>query len=95
MLMIVSLLMGLPRLVLAGIWYFTDPRWTNVIHSRWLKVVGFILLPYTTLGYVLIHKWAGDVDMGKKEHLAILGVALFVDVGAWLSGKRLLRRKKD
>jgi vacuolar-type H+-ATPase subunit I/STV1 len=95
MFMIVSILMGLPRAVLALLWYFTDPRWTNVIHERSVKIVGFLLLPYTTLAYVLIHHWAGKVDLDKKEHLAIVAVAVLVDVGAWFSGKKLFRRKKD
>jgi hypothetical protein len=92
---IVSILMGLPRAVIALLWYFTDPRWTNVIETRSVKIVGFLLLPYTTLAYVLIHHWAGKVDLDHPEHLAIVGIAVIVDVGAWLSGKKLIRRRKD
>jgi hypothetical protein len=95
MFMIVSILLGLPRAVIALLWYFTDPRWTNVIETKSVKIVGFLLLPYTTLAYVLIHHWAGKVDLDHPEHLAIVAIALIVDVGAWLSGKKLIRRKKD
>lgn len=95
---IVALAMSLPRLFLVLIWYLTDPRWTNVIDSKWLGIGGFLLLPYTTLAYVLIDHWGKEgVSFDRKPHVVILLVALAVDISAWGLGERFRRRgnKKD
>ena len=96
MFMIVSVLMAVPRAAIALIYLFTDPRWTSVIESRKMKILGFVALPCTMLAWIVIHKAAGDVDLEKKSHLVVVALALLFDIASWVGGGRLLpgRKKK-
>ena len=82
-----------PRLTLAAIWLFTEPRWTNVLSPWWLGLLGVLFLPYTTLAYVAIHHWSGDVSVQSMPHLILMLVALLIDVGAWGGSHRHMRRR--
>ncbi len=81
----------LPRLTIVLLWLFTE--WTRVLQPWWLALLGFFLLPYTTLAYVAIHHWSGDVSTSNMVHLVIMIVALLVDFGAWGGGHRHYKRK--
>jgi hypothetical protein len=70
-----------PRVTLALLWLFGD--WTRVLTPWWLGFLGFLFLPYTTLAYVAIHRWSGDVTSQNMAHLVIMLIALLVDFGAW------------
>ena len=50
-----------PRLVIFLLWIFTD-RLTIAFRSGWEGVLGFILLPYTTLFYALVYSPGKGVD---------------------------------
>jgi hypothetical protein len=80
----------LPRVTLALLWFLTE--WTRVLNV-WLGLAGFLLLPYTTLAYVLIHHVSGDVSTSNMVHLVIMIVALLIDVGAWGGGRRHYRNR--
>jgi formate hydrogenlyase subunit 3/multisubunit Na+/H+ antiporter MnhD subunit len=71
----------LPRLTLALLWFFTE--WTRVLAPWWLGFLGFLVLPYTTLAYVCIHHWSGDVSASNMGHLVIVLVSLLMDAGSW------------
>ena len=44
-----------PRLVIFLLWIFTD-RLTIAFRSGWEGIIGFVLLPYTTLFYALVYE---------------------------------------
>lgn len=83
----------LPRLTLAAIWFFTDPRWTRVLEPWWLGLLGFLFLPYTTLAYVAIGHYSGAVSVQSMPHLIIMLMALLVDFGAWGGSHRHYRSR--
>jgi hypothetical protein len=81
-----------PRVTIVLLWLFTD--WTSVLQPWWLALLGFLCLPYTTLAYVAIHRWSGDVTTSSMAHLVIMLVALLIDVGAWGGGHRHYKRRE-
>jgi hypothetical protein len=91
--MCIVVLLGalLPRLTLALLWFFGD--WTRVLAPWWLGFLGFLFLPYTTLAYVVIHHWSGNVSVQNMAHLVIVLVALLVDVGAWGGSRKHYRAR--
>jgi hypothetical protein len=80
-----------PRLALLVLWVFTD-RLTVAFRSGWEGLIGFLLLPYTTLFYALVYAPGKGVD-GFGWIIVALGV-LF-DVGAVLFGGRRGRRRRE
>ena len=80
-----------PRLALFVLWVFTD-RLTVAFRSGWEGLIGFLLLPYTTLFYALVYAPGKGVD-GFGWIIVALGV-LF-DVGAVLFGGRRGRRRRE
>jgi hypothetical protein len=93
MCLIVLLGAMVPRLTLAAIYVFTEPRWTNVLSPWWLGLLGFLFLPYTTLAYVAIHHYSGDVSVHSMPHVIIMLVALVIDLGAWRGGHKHYRSR--
>ena len=89
--MCLYVLIGLlaPRLALFLTWIFRRD-WLAVLTPWWIGLLGFLLVPFTTLAYVLIHAHAGEVD--GIGHLIILLVALLMDAGAW-GGSRKKKKK--
>jgi hypothetical protein len=80
-----------PRLALFLLWVFTD-RLTIAFRSGWEGLIGFLLLPYTTLFFALVYAPGKGVD-GFGWIIVALGV-LF-DLGAVLFGGRGGRRRRD
>lgn len=79
-----ALLLGsaFPRLTLALIWLFS-PIVTRAFNGEWvLPLLGLILLPYTTLAYVLVFWFTGYQPVtGFGWAFVVLG--LFFDLGAY------------
>ena len=73
-----------PRVTLVALWFLTS--WTEVVQPWWLAILGWLLFPYTTLTYVLIHHYSGDVN--TVMHLVLLLFALMVDGGTYSKSKR-------
>jgi len=68
-----------PRIVLAGWWIFGDK--VDAVWSSWLwPLLGLLLLPWTTLFYVIVWSAVGGVS-GAEWLLVALGVVL--DVGTY------------
>jgi hypothetical protein len=72
-----------PRLALVLMALFND--WiTEAFDGSWvIPLVGWFLLPFTTLAYVLIYYWTGDVD-GFLWFFVIL--AFLTDLGSYFGG---------
>jgi hypothetical protein len=68
-----------PRLVLVGWWIFGDK--VDAVWSTWVwPLLGIILLPWTTLFYVITWSAVGGVS-GAEWLLVALGVVL--DIGTY------------
>lgn len=71
-----------PRLVLVFLWIFTE--FVDRAFDSWVApLVGLVLLPYTTLGYVAVYSTTEGVS-GFGWFIVIL--AFLVDLGQWASG---------
>ncbi len=80
----VALGLVFPRVSLALLCLFR-PEWAAAVRPWWLGVLGFLVVPFTTLAYLLIHAASGDVS--GLGHLVILLVALTMDLGIWKGRK--------
>ena len=72
-----------PRVAIIAWWLLDPARWALVFSSVLLPVLGFLLLPWTTLVYVLLAP--GGID---TLGLIFLIVAVIVDLGAYGGGYR-------
>jgi hypothetical protein len=80
--------LAMPRLVMIVLWIFTDylgRAYDTVI----VPLLGFFLLPTTTLTYAVAQNETGGVQ-GWGVVLVIVGVAL--DLGLWGGGRGLFHR---
>lgn len=77
-----------PRLAVFLLWVFTDYT-TRAFESFWVGFAGMLLLPYTTLFYVLMESWQDPVD-GFGWFVVALGFLL--DLGAYFGG---FNRRQD
>ncbi len=69
-----------PRITLLLIWIFT-PYVGEAFARNWiLPIAGILLLPYTTLAYVLVYWFSGAVT-GFGWAFVVLG--LFFDLGSY------------
>ncbi len=74
-----------PRIALALIWIFSTAV-QRAFDGGWvLPLLGLLLLPYTTLTYVLINWWWGPV---RGFEWFFVALAFFVDLGSYASGAR-------
>ncbi len=72
-----------PRLTLFLMAVFNDEI-TKAFDGSWLvPLLGWFVLPYSTLSYVLFHWFSGDV-MGFDW--LVVGFAFVLDVGSWVGG---------
>jgi hypothetical protein len=70
-----------PRIVII-VWYILDPaRWQAVFDTLLLPVLGFLLLPWTTLMYVFI----GANGLSTLDWL-FLALAFLIDLSAYGGG---------
>ncbi len=79
-----------PRIALVLIWLFSD--WvTRAFTGEWiLPLLGVILLPYTTLSYVVLFVWLGEVEGFTWFFVAL---AFLFDMGSWFSGAQAGRER--
>jgi len=78
-----------PRFVIFLLWIFTD-RLTIAFRSGWEGLLGFLLLPYTTLFYALVYAPGKGVDT-FGWFIVALGVLL--DLSTFTNGARVRRRQ--
>lgn len=87
--LLVLLLLGTPRLVLALLFLFSDYL-SRAIHTGLWLILGFIFLPFTTLAYAFGINSHGSID-GWYLALVVLGVLL--DLGLIGSGSKARKRR--
>jgi hypothetical protein len=74
-----------PRLALFFIWIFSDLL--SRAYSTWiLPVLGFLLLPWTTLTYAALWDWAPGHHLTWRW--VFVGLAFLLDVGSYAGGRR-------
>jgi hypothetical protein len=72
-----------PRLTLALMALFNDEI-TKAFDGSWLiPFIGWLVVPYSTLTYVLFHWWSGDV---AGFDWVFVGFAFLLDVGSMIGG---------
>jgi hypothetical protein len=77
-----------PRFVLAILYLFTN-RLTIAFSSGWEGLIGFFLVPYTTLFYVLVYRSGSGVH-GFAWVIVAVGVVL--DLSSFDLGRRAQSR---
>jgi len=78
-----------PRLVIFLLWIFTD-RLTIAFRSGWEGLLGFLLLPYTTLFYALVYAPGKGVD---TFGWVIVAIGVLLDLSTLTNGARARRRQ--
>ncbi len=78
-----------PRFVIFLLWLFTD-RLTVAFRSGWEGVLGFVLLPYTTLFYALVYAPGKGVD---NFGWVIVALGVLLDLSSVTFGSRSRRRR--
>ncbi len=78
-----------PRFVIFLLWVFTD-RLTIAFRSGWEGLLGFLLLPYTTLFYALVYAPGKGVD---TFGWVIVAIGVLIDLSSLTYGSRTRRRR--
>ncbi len=74
-----------PRLALFALWVFSDVL--DRAYDTWIvPVIGFFLLPWTTLAYAVM--WSISTDRVLGLEWIVVAFALLVDLGAFRHGSR-------
>jgi hypothetical protein len=74
-----------PRLALVAVWLFTDLL--ADAYEEWIvPVLGFLLLPWTTLAYAVMWGVGSNGVEGFEWFIVIL--AFVVDLGSYVQGRR-------
>ncbi len=74
-----------PRLALFFLWLFSDLL--DDAYEGWIvPLLGFFILPWTTLGYAVM--WAAGADGVNGFEWFIVAFAFFVDLASWFGGSR-------
>jgi hypothetical protein len=76
-----------PRLALFAIFLFSDLL-SRAFESWLVPLLGFFLLPWTTLAYAVM--WASSDQVAGFEWFIVI-LAFFLDLGSYMSRKRAKR----
>jgi hypothetical protein len=76
-----------PRLALFGIWIFSDLL-SRAFDSWIVPLLGFFLLPWTTLAYAVM--WSSSNRVSGFEWFIVI-LAFVIDLGAYARGDRRRR----
>ena len=80
-----------PRLALFALWIFGDLL-SRAFDSWIIPLLGFFLLPWTTLAYAAFYDWGSGRHVHGFEWFFVV-LAFLVDVGAFASGSRARREQ--
>jgi hypothetical protein len=86
---VLAVLGGAPRLGIVLLWLFTD-RLTWAFDSFWMGLVGFALLPFTTMFYALAYAPIRGVE-GIGWLFVLIG--LLLDLSSYTGGAYDRRRR--
>jgi hypothetical protein len=74
-----------PRLALILVWLFSDDL-SRAFESFWIPLIGFFILPWTTLAYALM--WVTGTPGVHGFEVFIVAFAFVVDIGSYVGGRR-------
>ena len=75
-----------PRLALILLWLFSDLL-SRAFDSWFLPLLGFFLLPWTTLAYTAFWDWGPGREVTGIEWFFV-ALAFVIDLGAYTQGRR-------
>jgi hypothetical protein len=81
-----------PRLALFFVWLFSDVL-SDAFDSWLIPLLGFFLLPWTTLAYALAWSYGTNKVQGFEWFFVIL--AFVIDLGSYTSGYRSRSRQRS
>ena len=90
--LIVLLALISPRLALFAIWLFSDIL-SRAFDSWFLPLLGFFVLPWTTLAYAGL--WSAGTNEVYGFEWFIVVLAFVIDLGAYAGGGRSGRGRGD
>ena len=79
-----------PRVALVAIWLFDDLL-GKAFESVWVPLIGFFLLPWTTLAYAVM--WSSKQQVMGFEWFLVI-VAFFFDLASMRGGGRFSKRRR-
>ena len=74
-----------PRLALVLLWIFSDVL-GRAFDSWILPVLGFFLLPWTTLAFAAFSDWGAGFDVRGFEWFLVV-LAFVIDLGSYVQGR--------
>jgi hypothetical protein len=83
------LVLAAPRFVMVILWIFTDYL-SRAYEGGLIPLIGFFLLPTTTLAYAISENQLGGV---RSWGLVLVVLAVLTDVGIWGRGRGVFSRK--
>ncbi len=78
-----------PRLALFFVWLFSNLL-DRAYDEWWLPLLGFFVLPWTTLAYAVM--WSAGTNEVTGFEWFIVGLAFILDVSSWSQSGKLDRR---
>lgn len=78
-----------PRLALFFIWIFSDLL-GRAFDEWWLPLLGFFLIPWTTLAYAVM--WGAGTNQVEGFEWFIVGLAFLFDLTSYSQSGRISRR---
>ena len=75
-----------PRLVLFLLWLFSDVL-SRAFDSSIIPLLGFFLLPWTTLTYAAFWDWGPGREVTGFEWFFVI-LAFLIDLSSWAGGRR-------
>jgi hypothetical protein len=87
--LLVPLALISPRLVLVVLWLF-DNLLSRAYDSWIVPLIGFFLLPWTTLAYAALWEWGPGSEVTGYEWI-VVAVAVLLDLGSHDGGRRSRR----
>lgn len=82
--LIVGILAASPRLILLGLWLFTDYLTVAGVSFFW-GLVGFLLAPCTTMGYAIAQNSFGGL---QGWGTVVFAAGVLLDIFIYYSGRR-------
>jgi|SRR5690606_3940433 len=82
-----------PRVVLFLVWLFGDGWLERAVTSALLLILGFLLMPLTTLAYAYaFHSWSVGGSLSLAGWVIVL-IAALIDLGSVRGGHRSYSRR--
>jgi hypothetical protein len=80
-----------PRLALFAVWLFSDLL-SRAFEEWWVPLLGFFLLPWTTLAYAVM--WSAGTDKVTGFEWFIVVLAFLIDISSWAQSGKFDRSRR-